>query len=34
MHLKDDLRYKKVEEQLTCKNIQAKIRKFEENPKQ
>ena len=29
-HLKDDLRYKKVEEQLTCKNIQAEIRKFEE----
>ena len=34
MHLKDDLRYKKVEEQLTCKNIQEEIRKFEEKLKQ
>ena len=33
-HLKDDLRYKKVEEQLTCKNIQTEIRKFEEKLKQ
>ena len=36
-HLKyheDDLRHKKVEEQLACKNIQAEIRKFEEKHKQ
>ena len=33
-YLKDDLRYKKVEEQLTCNNIQTKIRKFEEKLKQ
>ena len=33
-HLKDDLRYKKVEEQLTCKDIEAEIRKFEEKLKQ
>ena len=32
-YLKDDLRYKKVEEQLTCKNIQTDIRKFEEKLK-
>ena len=31
-YLKDDLRYKKVEEQLTCKNIQAKIKMFEVIP--
>ena len=29
-YLKDGLRYKKFEEHLTCKNIQAEIRKFEE----
>ena len=29
-YLKDDLRYKRVEEQLTCKDIQTKIRKFKE----
>ena len=34
MYLKDDLRYKKVKEQLTCKNIQIEIRKFEEKLKQ
>ena len=34
MHLKDGLRYKKVKEQLTCKNIQVEIKKFEENLKQ
>ena len=33
-HLKDDLRYKKVEEQLTYKVIQTEIRKFEEKLKQ
>ena len=33
-YLKDDLRYKKVEEQLTCNDIQTKIRKFEEKLKQ
>ena len=34
MHLKDGLRYKKVKEQLTCKNIQVEIKKFKENLKQ
>ena len=33
-YLKDDLKLKKVEEQLACKNIQAEIRKFEEKLKQ
>ena len=33
-HLKDDLIYKKVDEQLTCKNIQTEIKKFEEKLKQ
>ncbi|KAK9984399.1 hypothetical protein SO802_033924 [Lithocarpus litseifolius] len=33
-YLKDDLRYKMVEEQLTCKNIQEEIKKFEERLKQ
>ena len=33
-YLKDDLKYKKVEEQITCKDIQAEIRKFEEKLKQ
>ena len=33
-YLKDGFRYKKFEEQLTCKNIQAEIKKFEEKLKQ
>ena len=33
-YLKDDLRYKKVEEQLTCNDIQTEIKKFEEKLKQ
>ena len=33
-YLQDDLRYKKVDKQLTCKNIQKEIRKFEEKLKQ
>ena len=33
-YLKEDLRYKKVEDQLTCKNIQTKIRKFKEKLQQ
>ena len=32
--MRDDLRYKKIEEQLTCKNIQIEIKKFEEKLKQ
>ena len=33
-HLKDDLRYKQVKEQLACRNIQSEIKKFEEKLKQ
>ena len=33
-YLKNDLKHKKVEEQLACKNIQEEIRKFEEKLKQ
>ena len=33
-YLRDDLRYKKIEEQLTCKNIQIEIKRFEERLKQ
>ena len=33
-YLKDDLRHKKIEEQLTCKIIQIEIKEFEEKLKQ
>ena len=33
-YLRDELSYKRVEEQLACKNLQAAIRKFEEKLKQ
>ena len=33
-YLQEEIRYKKVEDQLTCKTLQEEIRKFEEKLKQ